>query len=305
MTHHHAAQRKVRKAVIPAAGFGTRMLPATKSIPKEMLTIVDRPIIDYIAEEAFASGIEHIVIVLGRMKSAIEDYFDRAVELDAALRSSGKQVLADHLQDAVPLAGAVSFVRQQEARGLGHAIWTARHVVGEEPFAVLLPDMLMTGEIPCLKGLLDIHARHGGNVIAVQQCRPEETSKFGIVSLSGSADDPLIQGMVEKPAPEDAPSNLYICGRYVLDYAIFSLLEDQPPGAGGEIQLTDAIARLMKNQAVRPYEFGGRIFDCGNPGGFIAANMHMGLAREDVAGAVASEMDALSAAARRARAAAA
>lgn len=190
--------QKVRKAIIPAAGFGTRMLPATKSVPKELLPIVDRPILDYIVAEAFASGIEHVAIVTGRMKGAIEDYFDHAFEVDVSLRNAGKHGLADRMAQYTPAAGSISFVRQQQARGLGHAVWTARQIVGDEPFAVLLPDMLMVADEPCLKSMMDLHARHGGNVVAVERCAPEETHKFGIVSLQSTGGDPLVEGLVEK-----------------------------------------------------------------------------------------------------------
>jgi UTP--glucose-1-phosphate uridylyltransferase len=285
---------KIRKAVIPAAGFGSRMLPATKSVPKELLTVVDRPILDYIVDEAFASGIEHIVIVTGRMKNAIEDHFDHAFELDVSLRKGGKTALAERLLEATPNVGAISFVRQQEARGLGHAIWTARHVIGDEPFAVLLPDMLMVNKEPCLKSLIDIHDRHGGNVVALERCAPEEAHKFGIVSLKPTANGPLVNGMIEKPAPGTAPTNLYISGRYVLQPEIFALLEGQAPGAGGEIQLTDALIALMKEQEIRPFEFKGTTFDCGSPAGFVRANLHMAMARPELAAEIAADIDVLS-----------
>lgn len=282
--------KTVRKAVIPAAGFGTRMLPATKSVPKEMLTVVDRPILDHIVAEAFAAGIEHVVIVTGRMKGAIEDHFDHGFELDVSLRNAGKHAIADRLQQETPKVGSISFVRQQQAHGLGHAIWSARHVIGDEPFAVLLPDMLMVGETPCLKSMVDIHARFGGNVIAVEKCRPEEAHKFGIVSLKVSPDGPLVNGLVEKPAPGTAPTNLFISGRYILDPKIFSLLETQAPGAGGEIQLTDALVSLMGAQDIRPFEFRGRTFDCGSPAGFVAANLAMAMRRPEIAALLADEI---------------
>ena len=285
--------RKIRKAVIPAAGFGTRMLPATKSIPKELLTIVDRPILDYIVSEAFASGVEHVVIVTGRMKSAIEDHFDHAFELDASLRRSGKHAVAENLARNTPAIGAISFVRQQEARGLGHAIWTTRHIVGDEPFAVLLPDMLMVSDEPCLKTMTGIYEANGGNVIAVERCLEEDAHKFGIVSLKPTADGPLVDGLVEKPAPGTAPTNLFISGRYILQPKIFSLLEKQAPGAGGEIQLTDALVSLMADQEIRPFEFKGRTFDCGSPAGFVGANLHMAMLRADLAQALGPEINAL------------
>ncbi|MBX3577678.1 MAG: UTP--glucose-1-phosphate uridylyltransferase [Rhizobiaceae bacterium] len=275
--------RPIRKAVIPAAGFGTRMLPATKSIPKEMLPIVDRPIIDYIVEEAFAAGIEHVVIVIGRMKTAIEDHFDRSVELDVSLRAAGKTVLADRLSSDTPAAGAVSFLRQQDARGLGHAVWTARHVIGDEPFAVLLPDMLMDADEPCLAGMVKLRNEVGGNVVSVEKCRPEDAHKFGIVSLQPTADGPVVNGLVEKPAPGSAPSNLYMTGRYILEPEIFSILEGLSPGAGGEVQLTDGLIALSQRAAIRPFLFGGTTFDCGSPAGFVNANLHMAMRRRDVA----------------------
>jgi UTP--glucose-1-phosphate uridylyltransferase len=277
--------RKVRKAVIPAAGFGTRMLPATKSVAKEMLTVVDRPIIDYIVEEAFSSGIEHVVVVIGRGKGVIEDHFDLAFELDGSLRAKNKHSLADELSSRTPGAGAISFVRQQEARGLGHAVWAARHVIGDEPFAVLLPDMLMVDRQPCLASMMEVYNRRGGNVIAVEQCKPEEAHKFGIVSLS-EGEDRRITGMVEKPPQGTAPSNLYISGRYILQPELFTLLENQTPGAGGEIQLTDGLIKLAETQELRPYEFAGRTFDCGSPAGFVNANLHMAMMRPDIAAAI-------------------
>jgi len=275
--------RPIRKAVIPAAGFGTRMLPATKSVPKEMLPIVDRPIIDYIVEEAFSAGVEHVVIVIGRMKNAIEDHFDHSVELDHSLRSNGKGTLADRISSATPGVGTVSFVRQQEARGLGHAVWTARHIVGNEPFAVLLPDMLMASEETCLAGMTRTYDEFGGNVLAVEKIDPDLAHKFGIVSLQPTANGPIINGLVEKPAPGTAPSNLYITGRYILQPEIFSILEHQTPGAGGEIQLTDGLIELSKHQEIRPFVYGGTTFDCGSPAGFVSANMHMAMTRRDVA----------------------
>jgi len=274
---------RIRKAVIPAAGFGTRMLPATKSIPKEMLPIVDRPIIDYIVEEALLSGIEHIVIVTGRMKSAIEDHFDQSVELELSLRNGGKHALADRLSSRTPDVGAVSFVRQQQARGLGHAVWTARHLIGDEPFAVLLPDMLMVSDEPCLAGMTKLYERNGGNVIAVEKCRPEDAHKFGIVSLTPTAEGPLVDGLVEKPAPGTAPSNFYISGRYILQPEIFSILDRQAPGKGGEVQLTDALITLMDDQHIRPFVYDGTTFDCGSPAGFVNANINMAMQRSELA----------------------
>lgn len=280
----------IRKAVIPAAGFGTRMLPATKSVPKELLPLVDRPIIDYIVAEAFEAGIEHVVIVTGRMKTAIEDHFDQAFELDAALREGGKAGLADRLAAGTPAAGTISFIRQQEARGLGHAVWTARHAIGDEPFAVLLPDMVMTGPEPCLKSMVSLHDEVGGNVIAVERCAPEDAHKFGIVSFTHAAGAPLVTGLVEKPAPGTAPSNCYISGRYILQPEIFGLLEAQEPGAGGEVQLTDALVRLMQVQPIHAFEFRGRTYDCGSPAGFVSANIAFAMARPELAAALGDDL---------------
>ena len=280
--------KSIRKAIIPAAGFGTRMLPATKSVPKELLPIVDRPIIDYIVQEAFEAGIEHIVVVTGRMKNAIEDHFDHAFEIDTALRRSGKLALADRLASGTPKAGSISFIRQQEAKGLGHAVWTARHAIGDEPFAVLLPDMVMTGPEACLTSMVRRYDQHGGNLIAVERCQPEDAHKFGIVSLSGTP-DMAVDGLVEKPAPGTAPSSLYISGRYVLQPEIFCVLEDQQPGAGGEIQLTDALVRLMETQPIRAFEFRGRTFDCGSPAGFVSANLAFAAARPELARELAKD----------------
>ena len=284
---------RIRKAIIPAAGFGTRMLPATKSVPKELLPIVDRPVLDYIVREAFDAGIEHVIIVTGRMKGAIEDYFDHAFEIDATLRRAGKNPLADRLVTATPDTGSISFVRQQQARGLGHAVWTARHIIGDEPFAVLLPDMLMVDHEPCLKSMTDLYQRHGGNVVAVERCLPEEAHKFGIVSLKQTLAGALVDGLVEKPTPGTAPSNLFISGRYILQPEIFAILEAQEPGAGGEVQLTDAMITLMRDQDIRAFEFAGRTFDCGNPTGFVSANLHMALARADISAGISGEMHAL------------
>jgi UTP--glucose-1-phosphate uridylyltransferase len=292
--------RPIRKAVIPAAGFGTRMLPATKSVPKEMLPIVDRPVIDYIVEEALASGIEHVVIVTGRMKNAIEDHFDRSVELDMSLRTNGKKTLADRLSSETPGVGTISFVRQQEARGLGHAVWTARHIIGDEPFAVLLPDMLMASEEPCLAGMVKLYQKHGGNVLAVEKIDPEQAHKFGIVSLQPTADGPIVNGLVEKPAPGTAPSNLYITGRYILQPQIFSILENQTPGAGGEIQLTDGLRTLGKTTEIRPFVYQGTTFDCGSPAGFVSANLHMAMQRRDLMDQIVVPEMLLGAAGRRA-----
>lgn len=264
---------KLRKAIIPAAGFGSRMLLATKSIPKEMLAVVDRPLIHYIVEEAFDAGIEHVVIVTSRQKSEIEDYFDEHFELDRTLREGGKTELADRLKGDVPPVGSISFVRQQRAEGLGHAVWTGRQIIGDEAFAVLLPDMLKVGDQGCLSVMNAMYAQSGGNVIAVMQCDPAEAHKYGIVSLRDGG--PLIDAIVEKPEKGTAPSNLYVSGRYILQPEIFDILENLERGAGNEIQLTDAIVKLIADQEVRASEYRGRVYDCGNPGGYVSANVNV------------------------------
>lgn len=268
-----AKVRKLRKAIIPAAGFGSRMLPATKSIPKEMLPVVDRPLIHYIVAEALEAGIEHVAIVTSRQKGEIEDYFDEHFELDRTLRESGKDELADRLQSDVPGVGSVSFVRQQRAEGLGHAIWSARQIIGDEPFAVLLPDMLKIGEKGCLAEMAEMYAQTGGNVIAVMSCDPADAHKYGIVSLEGNG--PLIDAIVEKPEKGTAPSNLYVSGRYILQPEIFNIIETLERGAGNEIQLTDAIVKLMDDQQVRACEYRGHVYDCGNPAGYVSANVNV------------------------------
>lgn len=236
---------KIRKAVMPVAGLGTRFLPATKSMPKEMLTIVDRPLVQYAVDEALEAGIEHIVFVTGRNKSTIEDYFDLQPELNDHLKQSGKLKQLGELQVLQPVPGSISFTRQQLPLGLGHAVWCAREIIGNEPFAVLLPDMVSFGGRGCLAGAMELYEETGGNIIAVEQCDPSETNKYGIVGRGKPAGKGFeITEMVEKPAPSMAPSNYYINGRYVLQSEVFAILGKQGRGAGGEIQLTDAMRRL-------------------------------------------------------------
>lgn len=262
---------RVRKAVLPVAGLGTRVLPATKTIPKEMLPVFDRPALQYIVDEALAAGIEHFVFVTGRNKGAIEDYFDKAFELDVTLEAKGKRDLQDELCAILPQAGACSFIRQQEPLGLGHAVWCARQVVGDEPFAVMLPDMIMVAETPCLKSMADAHAHTGGSIIAVEAVPKEDVSKYGIVELGASAQLGLsvVKGMVEKPRVQDAASNLMISGRYILEPQIFDMLADQGAGAGGEIQLTDAMVRLMNERDFYAFEFKGKTYDTGSKLGYL------------------------------------
>jgi UTP--glucose-1-phosphate uridylyltransferase len=275
--------KKVRKAVIPVAGLGTRFLPATKAMPKEMLTVVDRPVVQYAVDEALEAGIEHIVFVTGRNKHVIEDYFDIQPELLETLARSGKDAQLAALGRMQPQPGTISFTRQQAPHGLGHAVWCARDIVGDEPFALLLPDMVSFGDKGCLAGVMELYARTGGNVVAVEQCDPTETGSYGIVGKGAAVGSGFaITGMVEKPAPKAAPSNFYINGRYVLQPEIFDILGTQQRGAGNEIQLTDAMVRLSAGQDFFASPFDGRMFDCGSKEGFIQANVAFALARDDI-----------------------
>jgi UTP--glucose-1-phosphate uridylyltransferase len=266
----------VKTAIIPVAGFGTRVLPATKSVPKEMLPIVDRPAIQYVVDEALEAGIEHIVFVTGRNKEAIEDYFDAAYELEDSLLKKNKTEALEQLEKLRLPAGASSFIRQQSAQGLGHAVWCGRAVAGNSPFAVLLPDVIIKSEKGCLAQMMEAFDKVGGNVIAVDPVPEKDVSKYGVIAPK-SRDGKLIEmsGMVEKPPREEAPSNLKITGRYILQPEIFDLLEDQGPGAGNEIQLTDAMERLMKTQQFFAFEYDGQDYDCGSiPGYFEAVFAH-------------------------------
>lgn len=267
--------RPIRKAVLPVAGLGTRVLPATKAIPKEMLPVFDRPAIQYVVDEARAAGIEHIVFVTGRNKAAIEDYFDRAYELEDTLRGKAKAEILAELDAVLPQAGSMSFVRQQAPLGLGHAVWCARDVIGDEPFALLLPDMIMVPPadgVNCLSAMQTVYHARGGNVIAVNACDPDFAHNYGIVSM-GARDGAAFEltGMVEKPPKGTAPSNLYINGRYILQPEIFELLATQERGAGGEIQITDAMKKLLGVQPFAGLEFGGRVYDCGDKVGYLRA----------------------------------
>ncbi len=275
---------QIRKAVFPVAGLGTRFLPATKAIPKEMLTVVDRPVIQYVVDEARDAGIDQLVFVTGRNKSVISDHFDIQVELEMTLRERGKTEEIEMLQADLPAPGMTSFTRQQAPLGLGHAVWCARNIVGREPFALLLPDMVMRGEPGCLSQMLAAYEKHGGNVIAVEETTPDNVHKYGIVGV-GEEDETgfRITGMVEKPKREDAPSNLYISGRYILQPEIFDLLENQTTGAGGEIQITDAMIALAERQRFTGVRFRGETYDCGSKVGFLAANVAFALSREDIA----------------------
>lgn len=284
--------KKVRKAVFPVAGLGTRFLPATKAVPKEMLTVVDRPVIQYVVDEARKAGIEHFIFVTGRNKMVIEDHFDIQFELYDTLEQRGKTSQLDLLNSLQPRAGQTSFTRQQQPLGLGHAVWCARDLVGDEPFALLLPDMIMQSEDSCLKGMVDLFSQTGENIIAVQECDPAETHKYGIVGKGEAVHTGFrINGMVEKPAQGTAPSNLYINGRYILQPEIFDILENQERGAGGEIQLTDAMLRLGDKQPIYGYHYRGQTYDCGSPEGFLQANIAFSLQRDDLRNVVLDAVD--------------
>ncbi|MGJ8560212.1 MAG: UTP--glucose-1-phosphate uridylyltransferase GalU [Litorimonas sp.] len=265
---------KVRIAVLPVAGFGTRVLPATKVVPKEMLPIVDRPALQYVVDEALDAGIEHIVFITGRNKGAIEDYFDEAFELEQALIKKNKIDLADELKRMRPREGTMSFIRQQAARGLGHAVWCARDIVGDQPFAVLLPDVIVKAEKGCLKQMMEAYADVGGNIIAVDEVPEAEVRKYGVIAPKGQMDGPLIamSGMVEKPAIKDAPSRYKITGRYILQPKVMELLATQEAGAGGEVQLTDAMARAMEGGSpFHAFAYEGQDYDCGSKLGYFEA----------------------------------
>jgi len=277
--------------VFPVAGLGTRFLPATKAVPKEMLPVVDRPLIQYAVDEAREAGIEHFVFVTGRNKEVIEDHFDRQFELEVTLRERGKTGELKQLELDKPPPGASSFTRQQVPAGLGHAVWCAREIVGHQPFAVLLPDMLMQSEPGCLAQMTNAYNEIGGNLLSLSECEPERTDQYGIVELGGAAGPAFhITGMVEKPAPSEAPSNLYINGRYIFQPELFGHLARQESGAGGEIQLTDAIRKLAETQPIYGLKYGGRTFDCGSKAGFLAANYAFAMAREDIAGEFREEL---------------
>lgn len=284
---------RIRKAVFPVAGLGTRFLPATKAMPKEMLTVVDRPVIQHVVDEARAAGIEHLVFVTGRNKGVIEDHFDQQYELEHTLAERGKKKELAALQADLPKPGQTSFTRQQEAQGLGHAVWCARNIVGCEPFALLLPDMLHFSSDPCLSKMIEAYEEVGGNLIAVSPVPDDETQNYGIVGVK-NPDDAVseITSMVEKPKPGTAPSNLHITGRYILQPEIFDMLEKQKPGAGNEIQLTDAMLGLLerRDQKFHAVRFDGELYDCGSKIGFLMANVAYGLTREDLGDRFRSEL---------------
>ena len=273
--------KPVRKAVFPVAGLGTRFLPATKAIPKEMLTLVDRPLIQYAIEEAREAGIEQMIFVTGRGKGALEEHFDISFELETTMAERGKSL--DVLDSTRTQPGSVISVRQQEPLGLGHAVWCARHIVGDEPFAVLLPDEVMVGQPNCLKQMVEAYERVGGNVVAVLEVPDTETHRYGVV-VPGADDGRLVEinGLVEKPPQGTAPSNLMLPGRYILQPEVMQVLDAKEKGAGGEIQLTDAMAKLIGQQPFHGFRFDGERHDCGEKVGFVIANLALSLRREDI-----------------------
>ena len=276
--------KKIRKAVFPVAGLGTRFLPATKASPKEMLPVVDKPLIQYAVEEAIEAGIEQLIFVTGRNKRSIPDHFDKAYELEAELEAKGKDKLLQLVKNIVPPHVSCIYLRQSEALGLGHAVLCAKPVVGDEPFSVILADDLIDDDNHgCVKQMVQSYEQHAASVLAVQQVNKDETDKYGIVSLENESDNEgFISGIVEKPAPEDAPSTLAVVGRYVLNPRIFHFLEKTRKGAGGEIQLTDAISDLLSNEKVFAYEFDGVRYDCGSKLGYLQANVELGMKHPEI-----------------------
>ena len=286
------ASHQVLTAVFPVAGLGTRFLPATKASPKEMLPIVDKPLIQYAVEEAYAAGVRHMVFVTGRSKRAIEDHFDTAYELESELQAAGKQALLETVRAVSPEDMFCTYVRQPRSLGLGHAVLCAAHIVGQQPFAVLLADDLMVGPpggAPVLAQMVQTYAALGRSVLAVQEVPPEQVNRYGIVAGSPAGERLLnIERIVEKPAPQAAPSRMGVAGRYILTPRIFDEIRAQPPGAGGEIQLTDAIARLMAKERVYAYEYAGKRYDCGSKEGFLQATVELALQHPQMGGFFAS-----------------
>ncbi len=284
--------RPLRKAIFPVGGLGTRFLPATKAMPKEMLPVVDKPLIQYAVEEARAAGVEEFIFVTGRGKTAIEDHFDHSRELQDTLMARGKTAELAEIESWLPAPGQVAYTRQQEPLGLGHAVWCARHLIGDEPFAVLLADDLVLGEVPCLEQMAKAQLNTGGNLVAVMDVPRAETRRYGILDIV-SDDGRLVEakGLVEKPEPKAAPSTLSIIGRYILQPEVFAELERQEKGAGGEIQLTDAMARTIGRIPFHGYRFAGTRFDCGNKAGFLEANIAFALERSDLRTELAGILD--------------
>ena len=276
--------KKVTKAIFPVAGLGTRFLPATKSIPKEIMTLVDRPLIQYAIDEARAAGIKEFIFVTSRGKGALEDYFDHSPVLEQELRKKGKDQLMEVLKNTNMESGAIAYMRQHKALGLGHAVWCARRLIGNEPFAVILPDDVIAAEKPCLQQMVEAHAETGGCMVAAMEVPPEKASAYGLLDVAEDQGQIVkVGGMVEKPKPEDAPSNLAVIGRYILTPKILNNLNKKHKGTGGEIQLTDAIAEEINgDEGVFGYRFNGERFDCGSKAGFLQATVAFGLARDEL-----------------------
>jgi UTP--glucose-1-phosphate uridylyltransferase len=277
-------KRKLTKAIFPVAGLGTRFLPATKSIPKEIMTLVDKPLIQYAIDEARAAGIKEFIFVTSRGKSALEDYFDHAPELESTLRKSKKADLLAVLKTTYMDSGAIAYIRQHKAMGLGHAVWCARRLLGDEPFAVILPDDVIAADTPCLAQMVEAYEETGGNIVAAMEVPRSKTSAYGILDIESEKDGlARVKGMVEKPKGDTAPSNLAVIGRYILTPAVMQNLNERTAGAGGEIQLTDAIAKEIRNSNnVYAYRFRGQRYDCGSKSGFLQATVAFGLARDDL-----------------------
>jgi len=277
-------RRKVTKAIFPVAGLGTRFLPATKSVPKEIMTLVDRPLVQYAIDEARAAGIKEFIFVTSRGKSALEDYFDHSPVLEQELRKKGKDQLLETLKATNMESGAIAYIRQHKALGLGHAVWCARRLIGNEPFAVMLPDDVIAAETPCLQQMVEAYEETGGNMVAAMEVPPEKASAYGVLDVKEDMGSIVsVRGMVEKPAPEEAPSNLAVIGRYILNPSVLSNLNRMKSGAGGEIQLTDAIAEdIDAGRDVFGYRFRGQRFDCGSKAGFLQATVAFALARDDL-----------------------
>lgn len=291
-------KRKVTKAVFPVAGLGTRFLPATKSIPKEIMTLVDRPLIQYAIDEARAAGIKEFIFVTSRGKGALEDYFDHAPELENSLRKKGKKDLLSTLKSTNMDSGAIAYIRQHKALGLGHAVWCARRLIGNEPFAVILPDDVIAAEKPCLQQMVEAYQETGGCMVAAMEVPPEKASAYGVLDVKEDLGSMVsVRGMVEKPSIEDAPSNLAVIGRYILTPKVLNNLNKIKQGAGGEIQLTDAIAREIEAERdVYGYRFRGQRFDCGSKAGYLQATVAFGLARAELHDELAAYLDDMKAA---------
>ncbi|MGH1463729.1 MAG: UTP--glucose-1-phosphate uridylyltransferase GalU [Cognatishimia sp.] len=292
--------KKVTKAIFPVAGLGTRFLPATKSVPKEIMTLVDRPLIQYAIDEARAAGITEFIFVTSRGKSALEDYFDHSPTLEAELERKGKTDLMEVLQDTYMDSGAVAYVRQHKPMGLGHAVWCARRLIGNEPVAVLLPDDVIASDTPCLKQMVDAYEQTGGNVVAAMEVPAKQTSSYGVLDVKEDMGNMVaVKGMVEKPAAGTAPSNLAVIGRYILTPEVLTHLDTMEEGAGGEIQLTDAIAKeIQTSDNVYGFRFRGQRFDCGSKAGFLQATVAFGLARDELKDELQGYLNELAAAKR-------